>query len=229
MTKYLLIVDFQPGVSESPMEEWKPEEVEAHLDYYRALSRELTASGELVHITILTGPDMAKVVTSDGNGVPVVTDGPFQEFKQWVAGFQDLTWTRKREPWRSRRCTRRARRGWQTDPATDPGAPDHGGLTLQLRRWRATWRPHGRSPLTLAPDLENLLRDLAPRVLGSLTRQFGDFDEAEDAVQEALIAAADHWPQEGVPTDPYAWLMRTGERRLIDQRRSDHARTNREI
>jgi hypothetical protein len=52
------------------------------------LSRELTASGELVDITILTGPDLAKVVTSDGTGVPVVTDGPFQEFKEWVAGFQ---------------------------------------------------------------------------------------------------------------------------------------------
>jgi hypothetical protein len=88
MTKYLLIVDFQPGVSESPMEDWKPEEVAAHLDYYRALNRELTASGELVDTTILTGPDLAKVVTSDGKGLPVVTDGPFQEFKEWVAGFQ---------------------------------------------------------------------------------------------------------------------------------------------
>jgi hypothetical protein len=88
MTKYLLIVDFQPGVSESPMEEWLPEEVEAHLNYYRALNRELTASGELVDSTILTGPDLAKVVTSDGRGQPVVTDGPFQEFKEWVAGFQ---------------------------------------------------------------------------------------------------------------------------------------------
>ena len=88
MTKYLLIVDFQPGVSESPMEDWKPEEVAAHLDYYRALNRELTASGELIDTTILTGPDLAKVVTSDGKGLPVVTDGPFQEFKEWAAGFQ---------------------------------------------------------------------------------------------------------------------------------------------
>jgi hypothetical protein len=70
------------------MEEWLPEEVEAHLNYYRALNRELTASGELVDSTILAGPDLAKVVTSDGRGLPVVTDGPFQEFKEWVAGFQ---------------------------------------------------------------------------------------------------------------------------------------------
>ena len=88
MAKYLLIVDFQPGVSETPMEEWQPEEVEAHMAYYRALNRELLASGELVQTTILVGPDLSKVVTSDGIKAPVVTDGPFQEFKEWVAGFQ---------------------------------------------------------------------------------------------------------------------------------------------
>jgi hypothetical protein len=88
MAKYLLIVDFQPGVAETPMEEWKPEEVEAHLDYYGLLRRELVASGELVQSEVLAGPDLAKVVTFDGLTAPVVTDGPFQEFKEWLAGFQ---------------------------------------------------------------------------------------------------------------------------------------------
>jgi len=88
MSKYLLIVDFQPGVSETPMEEWQPEEVEAHLAYYGAINRELIATGELVQTEILAGPDLAKVVTSDGVTAPVVTDGPFGEFKEWVAGFQ---------------------------------------------------------------------------------------------------------------------------------------------
>jgi len=87
MPLYALIVDFQPGVSESPMEEWKPEEVEAHLDYYRALGRELEESGERVQSEVLAGPDLAKIVTSDGS-TTVVTDGPFQEFKEWLAGFQ---------------------------------------------------------------------------------------------------------------------------------------------
>ena len=87
MPLYALIVDFQPGVSEAPMEEWKPEEVEAHLDYYRALGRELEASGERVQSEVLAGPDLAKIVTSDGS-TTVVTDGPFQEFKEWLAGFQ---------------------------------------------------------------------------------------------------------------------------------------------
>ena len=86
--KYLLIVNFQPGVVDTPMEEWKPEEIEAHLDYYRALERELVSSGELVQSEVLAGPDLAKVVTFDGATAPVVTDGPFQEFKEWVAGYQ---------------------------------------------------------------------------------------------------------------------------------------------
>jgi hypothetical protein len=87
MTRYLLAVDFQSGVVDTPMTEWEPEEVTAHLDYYRALNDELVASGELVGSTVLTGPDLAKIVTSDGIA-PVVTDGPFQEFKEWIAGFQ---------------------------------------------------------------------------------------------------------------------------------------------
>jgi hypothetical protein len=87
MTRYLLAVNFEGGVVDTPMEEWKPEEITAHLDYYRALNKELEESGELVQTEILTGPDLAKIVTSDGT-TPVITDGPFQEFKEWLAGFQ---------------------------------------------------------------------------------------------------------------------------------------------
>jgi hypothetical protein len=88
MTRYLLGVTFEPGVVDTPMEEWKPEEIEGHLDYYRALATELLDSGERVASEILVGPDLAKIVTSDGLNPPVVTDGPFQEFKEWLAGFQ---------------------------------------------------------------------------------------------------------------------------------------------
>jgi hypothetical protein len=88
MTKYLLIVDFQPGVDDTPMEEWEPAEVQAHLDHYGALNAELAASGELVGGTILAGPDVAKVVRSDGGSATVVSEGPFAEFSEWIAGFQ---------------------------------------------------------------------------------------------------------------------------------------------
>ena len=87
MPRYLLTVTFEPGVVDTPMEEWKPEEVDAHLDYYRALHKELVASGELVQSEVLAGPDLAAIVTSDGTA-PVITDGPFQEFKEWLAGYQ---------------------------------------------------------------------------------------------------------------------------------------------
>lgn len=87
MTRYLLAVNFEGGVVEAPMEEWKPEEIEAHLDHYRALRKELVDSGELVQSEVLAGPDLAKIVTSDGTA-PVITDGPFQEFKEWLAGYQ---------------------------------------------------------------------------------------------------------------------------------------------
>jgi hypothetical protein len=88
MSRYLLLVNFEGGVVDTPMEEWKPEEIAAHLDYYKALHKELVDSGELVESEVLAGPDLAKVVTSDGVTAPVVTDGPFQEFKEWAAGYQ---------------------------------------------------------------------------------------------------------------------------------------------
>jgi RNA polymerase sigma factor (sigma-70 family) len=76
--------------------------------------------------------------------------------------------------------------------------------------------------------VEDLLRELAPQVIGTLVRRYGDFDAAEDAVQEALLAAALHWAREGVPEKPRGWLIRTAERRLIDQRRSEQSRRKRE-
>jgi hypothetical protein len=88
MTRYLLAVNFEGGVVDTPMEEWKPAEITAHLDHYRALHNELVASGELAGSEVLTGPDLAKIVTADGVRAPVVTDGPFQEFKEWLAGYQ---------------------------------------------------------------------------------------------------------------------------------------------
>lgn len=88
MPRYLLAVNFDGGVFDNlPMTEWKPEEIDAHMDYYGAINRELVENGELVQSEVLAGPDLSKVVRSDGTA-PVVTDGPFQEFKEWLAGFQ---------------------------------------------------------------------------------------------------------------------------------------------
>ncbi|UZI29970.1 RNA polymerase sigma factor [Streptomyces sp. VB1] len=76
--------------------------------------------------------------------------------------------------------------------------------------------------------IEDLLRRHAPQVLGALVRRYGHFDPAEDSVQEALIAAAEQWPRDGVPDNPRGWLIRVASRRLTDRLRSDEARRRRE-
>jgi RNA polymerase sigma factor (sigma-70 family) len=77
-------------------------------------------------------------------------------------------------------------------------------------------------------QIEALLRGLAPQVLGAVVRRYGHFDTAEDAVQEALLAAAFQWPGEGVPENPRAWLITVAARRLTDLLRSEQARQRRE-
>lgn len=75
---------------------------------------------------------------------------------------------------------------------------------------------------------EHLLRELAPQVLGATVRKFRDFAAAEDAVQEALLAAATQWPRDGVPENPRAWLIQVAGRRMTDHIRSEVARRRRE-
>ncbi|WP_280248173.1 RNA polymerase sigma factor [Nocardia abscessus] len=80
----------------------------------------------------------------------------------------------------------------------------------------------------LPASTEDLLRALAPPVLGTLVRRFGDFDTAEDALQEALLAAATQWPREGLPDNPRAWLIQVAQRRMADAVRAEVARRRRE-
>ncbi len=77
-------------------------------------------------------------------------------------------------------------------------------------------------------EVEDLLRRLAPQALGAVVRRYGHFDTAEDAVQEAQIAAAMRWPKDGVPQNPRAWLITVASRRLTDLLRSEQARQRRE-
>src|ERR1700757_2472034 len=77
-------------------------------------------------------------------------------------------------------------------------------------------------------DAQQLLRDLAPRVLGVLVRRYRDFADCEDAVQEAMLAASLQWPGEGEPENPLGWLIRVATRRLTDQIRANAARRYRE-
>jgi len=79
------------------------------------------------------------------------------------------------------------------------------------------------------PPIGHLLRELAPHVLGIVARRFADFDAAEDAVQEASIAAVIQWALEGVPENPRAWLTQVALRKMTDHIRSESARRRREM
>ncbi|MEU0502524.1 DUF6596 domain-containing protein [Nocardia sp. NPDC005998] len=81
---------------------------------------------------------------------------------------------------------------------------------------------------TLPVGIEDLLRELAPQVLGTLVRRFGDFDSAEDALQEAMLAAATQWAADGLPDNPSGWLIQVAHRRMADAVRAEVARRRRE-
>jgi RNA polymerase sigma factor (sigma-70 family) len=76
--------------------------------------------------------------------------------------------------------------------------------------------------------IEHLLRELTPQVLGLVARRFGDFAAAEDAVQEASIAAVIQWPRDGVPGNPRAWMTQVAFRKMADHIRAESARRRRE-
>jgi hypothetical protein len=71
-----------------PMTEWTPEDIKAHIEFQNVLNAQLTESGELVDAQGLAGPEVAKFVVSDGTGAPVITDGPFPESKELLAGYR---------------------------------------------------------------------------------------------------------------------------------------------
>ncbi|MET8331167.1 YciI family protein [Streptomyces sp. NPDC005181] len=87
MPKFLLMVNHDGGVFEEPMDEWEPGDIAAHFNYYEVLTKELTESGEMVQFMALADPRLTKIVRSDGSAAPLVTDGPFPESKEVLAGF----------------------------------------------------------------------------------------------------------------------------------------------
>ncbi|WP_327096185.1 YciI family protein [Nocardia vinacea] len=86
--KYMLLKTYGPAAGcDVPITEWTPEEIKAHIDFQRTLGAELAKTGELVDAQGLAGPDEARLVSSDGRSAPVVTDGPFPETKEFLAGY----------------------------------------------------------------------------------------------------------------------------------------------
>jgi hypothetical protein len=89
MTKFMLLQNYEGGENCTvPITEWAPQDIQAHIDFQVALNQELLDAGELVDAQGLAGPELARRVTSVGEGVPVVTDGPFPEYKEVLAGYR---------------------------------------------------------------------------------------------------------------------------------------------
>ena len=208
--KYLLLAYTPADGWDAATADTPSEEALAAFATYQKFEEELRATGEFV--------------SSEGLGHPAVSDD----------GAQDRVRGR-----RHRRAVRRAEGGAgelrdhrRRQPRSGPSTSSPGWSTCSASRSRsgrswATTSPDGRPRLMAdARDttVEHLLRAEAPQVLGALVRRFGRFDVAEDAVQEALIAASRQWPVDGVPAEPRSWLIRVGYRRMIDLLRSEQAR-----
>lgn len=88
MPKFMLLQNYTPIEGLEPITTWAPGDFKAHIDFQHLLNEELVASGELVDAQGLAGPELAKFVTFDGVGAPVVTDGPFPEAKELLAGYR---------------------------------------------------------------------------------------------------------------------------------------------
>ena len=87
--RFMLLQNYgEVGSGCLPMSEWSPQDIKAHIEFQQALNQELIESGELVDAQGLAGPDQAKFVVSDGTGAPVVTDGPYPESKELLAGYR---------------------------------------------------------------------------------------------------------------------------------------------
>jgi hypothetical protein len=86
--KYMLFKTYGAAAyCDTPINEWTPEEIQANIDFQKALGAELAKSGELVDAQGLAGPDEARLVSSDGRSAAVITDGPFPETKEFLAGY----------------------------------------------------------------------------------------------------------------------------------------------
>jgi hypothetical protein len=87
--RFMLLQNYgEVGSGCAPMSEWSPGDIKAHIEFQHELNRELTELGELVDAQGLAGPDQAKFVVSNGTGAPVITDGPFPESKELLAGYR---------------------------------------------------------------------------------------------------------------------------------------------
>ena len=205
--KYMLLMNATRSNWES-FGTLKPQELQAHMEFMMRLNAELAASKELVDAQGLSLPTMAKTVRAQPGAAPVVTDGPFPETKEFLAGYWIVDVDTPRAGVRDRRPKLRERPAAVASRSTSP---------IEVRQVMSAPPECDAGRVTRR---EHLLRELAPQVLGAVMRRYSDFAAAEDAVQEALLAAAAQWPREGCPTTRAAGSIHVASRRLTDHVRA---------
>ena len=223
MPKYLLLKHYRGGPEPHhpfpPMDEWAPEDVEAHLAFQRHVRELLEQNGEYVGAQALT-PARTWVRYGGPDAAPVTTDGPLPETSDLVAG-----WFMIDVESHERAVEVAAYVSSEPGPG---GEPVYEWIDVREVMWEAAHeRLTGMIDEPTRRLDEGALRALVPRVLAGLVRRGEDFDAAEDALQEALLEALRAWP-EHPPDDPQAWLATVATRRLVDARRSEAARQRRE-
>src|SRR4051794_35439295 len=213
MPKYLLLKHYRGGPEPHhpfpPMDQWAPEDVEAHIAFQRHVAELLRENGEYVDAQALT-PVRTWVRYGGPDAAPVTTDGPHPETSDLVAG-----WFMIDVESRERAVEIAAYVSSEPGPG---GEPMYEWLDLPELMSDA---PGGACPGVPGETREGgSLRVLVPGVPGGLARGGEDFEAAEDALQGALLEALRVWP-EHPPRAPRAWLTRVATRRLVDARRSE--------
>ena len=174
--------------------------MEAFMAYHKAVSD----AGVIVDSNVLDSFETATSVQVGTAGERIVTDGPFAETREYLGGYYILDLP-------------------DLDTAIDWAARCPGA-----RAWRVEVRPiqELRPVMTggrAAGSVEAVFREERGRLLGLLVRQFGDLDLAEDVASDAIEAALERWPVDGVPATPVAWLLTTARRKAVDRLRRDKA------
>ncbi len=180
MAKYLLLKHYRgapDAVNDVPMDQWTPEEVEDHMQYMNDFAARLEGTGEFVDSQALS-PE-GTFVRYDGEGRPPVTDGPFAETKDLIAGWMVIDV----DTYERALAARRRVVGGTRVPAASRSTSGSSCVRSWAKRRRS---PSDRSAGSDPVMDELLLRELTPAVIGVLVRRGVDFATAEDAVQEAL-------------------------------------------
>src|SRR3989440_8572304 len=214
--KYMIMIFGGLGAT---LENRTPEWITGMHELMMKLDTELKEAGEVVASRGLVDPSQAKTVRFTGVSRCRPT-GRSPRSRSPSPGTGSSRWTRNGRSRSRRRSSRTRGTRWRS------------GRSCTAARPRSRDQPDqpGVAAAGVTPDrrIEDLLREFAPQVPGALVRRHGRFDACEDAVQEALLAAARQWPAEGVPDRPRSWLLTVAGRCLVDGWRAESARRRRE-